>query len=568
MKMFKKIAFLLCLLMNYSMAADNFKHGIAIFGDLAYKKGFSKFDYASFAAKKGGEVVLGVQGSFDSLNPFILKGLAAEGTDYLYDSLLQNSADEISASYGLLAKGVKFVDNGYSLVFLLDKRAKFHDGRAVLADDVVFSFDILRQKGHPSYKIALRDVKKVVSLSKRVVKFSFSTNKNKDLAFLIGSVKILPRHFYKNRDFEKTSLEKPLGSGPYMVENVDAGKSVTYVLNENYWARNLNVNVGRYNFKRIKYDYYLDANVMLEAFKAGEFDFRQENVARNWANAYNIEAIARGDLLKKQIKHDLPAPIQAFVPNLRRAKFQDLALRKALNYAFNFDWLKKHIFYGSYQRTQSYFANSQFAYTDFSLPEGEKDGFGRKNLVAAKKILDEEGYFVKNGVLHDKNGREIEIEFLLVSKAFEMIAAPFIDNLKKLGIKAKMKFVEQNQYQLRLRNFDYDVMVAVFGQGLVPGSELLRYWHSSQAGISGSQNYSGLRDEKVDFLVEKIAKTSSKRQLQRLCRELDRYLLKNYFTILQWYSDSYRILYKKELKKPKISPKYGIGFDFWWRVET
>ncbi len=571
--MIKKILisiFLFLIFPNYSASSQNFKHGISFFDDLKYQENFTNFDYVSKKAKKGGILKLGVEGNFNSLNPFILKGIEASGLDYIYDSLMESSQDEISAKYGLIAKSAKIADDNYSITFILNENAKFSDGVKLTANDVVFTFKTLISQGHPSYKIAFKDVKNVVKINDYCVKFTFKTNKNKDLPFLLASLKILPKHFYKNRKFDETNLEFIVGSGPYKIKEIKPGKSITYERRKDYWAQNLPVNKFRYNFDEIKYDYYLDTNVMIEAFKAEEFDVRQENIARNWANSYNFDKVKNGEIIKEEIKHSLPAPMQTFVLNLRKDKFQDLNLRKALTYAFNFEWLQKNIFYGSYKRTNSYFANSDFAINleknpQLKLPISENNDFGRKNLLIAKSLLDKAGYKIVNQKLispYTKNS--VYIEFLISSKSFEMIIAPFVQNLEKLGIEAKVKFVEENQFQAKIRNFDYDIMVAVFPQNLIPGSELIRYFHSNQSQIQGSQNYSGLKNKEIDKIIEEIAKTKNKEKLVKLCQKFDKIMLENYYTIPQWYNDSYRILYNKKLKKPKIQPKYSLGFDSWW----
>lgn len=562
--------FLATLFPNYSMANNDFKHGISIFGDLKYSAGFKNFDYVNPNVKKGGVVKLAAKGSFNSLNPFILKGIAPSGINYIYDTLMESSSDEISAMYPLVASAVKISANGRRITFLIDKRAKFSDGVKITADDVVFSYDTLKEKGHPSYRILYQDVVSVKKISSRAVSFQLKSNKNRKLPLILASLPILPQHFYQNRKFDQTNSDIPVGSGPYIVKSVKPGKSIIYGRNKNYWAKNLPVNKGSYNFNEIQYDYYLDEKIMIEAFKAGNFDVRQENVARNWANSYNIDKVKNGQIIKKKIKHGLPSAMQTFAFNLRREKFQDINLRKAMVYAFNFDWLKKHIFYGSYSRTNSYFANSEFSYNDknskkLELPIFDENDFGRSNLLKAKKILDDSGYVVIDGkLISPKTKKPIELEFMISSRSFEMIIAPFIDNLRKLGIKATMKLTEENQYLLRLRNFDYDVIVTVFPPALIPGSNLMSYWHSSQVDVKGSQNYSGLRNKYIDGLVEKITKAKNKRQLVRLCKKFDKYMLENHYTIPQWYLDSYRILYKKGLKQPKISPKYSLGFDTWY----
>lgn len=575
--MLKKILFVVTFLFifpNYSIANNDFKHGISIFGDLKYRKNFRYFDYVNARAPKRGLVRLATQGTFNSLNPYILKGIAPSGISYIYDSLMSSSGDEISSMYPLVAKGIKISNSGLDVTFLLNQNAKFSDGKKITADDVVFSFNILRSKGHPSYKVSYQDVKKVEKISKYRVRFTLKNNSNKKLPIIIASLPVLPQHYYQNREFDKTTSEVPVGSGPYLISQVDMGKMIKYSRNKNYWARSLPVNIGHYNFDNIQYDYYLDDKIMIESFKAGNFDVRQENVARNWANSYNISRVDQGEIIKKEIKHSNPSGMQTFILNLRNPQFQDINLRQALTYAFNFDWIRKHIFYGSYKRTNSYFANSEFSYNDnaknkFKLPIFDKNGFGRVNLIAAKNILDRAGYKIVDGALISPiTKKPVKIEFIIVSRSFEMIIAPFIDNLRKLGILANTKLVEENQYLLKLRNFNYDVIVIAFPPALIPGSNLLRYWHSSQADIVGSQNYSGLKDKSVDKMVSKIVAAKNKKELILLCQKFDKYMLENYYTIPQWYSNSYRILYTKHLKRPKRSPKYSLGFDTWWHKES
>jgi len=550
---------------NNTFAVETFTGKISTFNDSKYAEGFSNFYYVNPKALKGGAVRFGSEGTFNNLNPFILKGISAAGLSYLYDSLMEGSEDEISTRYGLIAEGVKFSSNKAELTFKIRQIARWQDGKPITADDVVFTFNKLITEGHPLYKIVYRDVKDVKKITEREVKFIFKNNQNRDLPVLIASMQILPKHYFDKVDFAKTTLQAPLGSGPYKISHIDIGKSITYQRDPNYWALNLPVNRGRYNFDKITFDYYRDSNVLIEAFKAGKYDLRQENVARNWANAYNIDAVKNGKIIKKEIVNNLPAPAQSFVLNLRRSTFQNVELRKALTYAFDFEWLKDHIFYGAYKRTESYFPNSDFGYKNFHLPKSNGDGFNRENLIRAKQILDAAGYKVVDGKLIDpKTNQQLEIEFLIDNQAFQMITAPFVKNLSKLGIAAKLRFVEENQYQTRVNNFDYDIIVAVFGQSLIPGNELFSYWHSSQKDVKGGQNLAGLNDKFVDELVEKISKEQDKAKLIKLCRNLDQHLLENYYTILQYHSNRYRILYRDIFMMPKITPKYSLSIDSWW----
>ncbi len=552
-----------------SIANENFSHGISTFGDLKYPKNFQNFDYVNPNAPKGGEVKFGVEGGFNSLNQFILKGISASGLAYLYDSLTEGSDDEISARYGLVAEGVRLAANKMWIEFELRKNAYFHDKKNITADDVVFTFNTLIKDGHPSYKMAFRDVKEVTKISKYLVRFSFKNNHNRELPLLIASLPILPKHYYENLDFSKTTLVPPLGSGPYKIKEIKPNRSIVFERVKNYWAKDLPANRGRYNFDQITFDYYRDNNVLVEAFKSQKYDMRQENVARNWAKSYNIDAIRDGEILKKEIPHQLPAPMQTFVLNLRKEKFQDIALRKAITYAFDFEWLRDHIFYSAYKRTESYFANSDFGYKDFHLPKSQGDGFNRDSLLQAKKILEEAGYKIsdKNSgrkLIDPKTGQKIEIEFLNNSEAFAMIIAPFVKNLQKLGIEAKIRFVEENQYQTRVNNFDFDVIVGMFGQALIPGDELFSYFHSSQKNIKGSRNLAGLDDKIVDDLVEKISQVRGKNELKKLCIRLDKQLLENYYTIPEWHNNTYRILYRNIFNMPKAHPKYSLATDSWW----
>jgi microcin C transport system substrate-binding protein len=561
---FLKMLILPVLILQVSIAnASNkdYSHGISVFGDLKYPKNFKNFDYANPDSLKYGTVRFGVEGGFNSLNPFILKGLPASGLNYLYDSLGVGSDDEIQSRYGLIAQGIYLSPDKMFMEFILNPKAKFSDGKKITADDVVFSFNKFVNEGHPSYKMMYRDVKEVIKINDYLVRFNFKNNLNRDLPILVSSLTIIPKHYYQKVDFNKTTLEIPLGSGPYKIKEIHPNRSIVYELNEDYWAKDLAVNKGHYNFKTIIYDYYRDPQVLIEAFKAQKYDLRLENVARNWANSYNIDAVKNQQIIKKEIIHSLPAPAQTFVLNLRKDKFQNIALRKAINYVFDFEWLKQHIFYGSYIRTNSYFANSDYG---VQISNSQQSLTMRENLILAQKTLLDAGYKILDGKLFEPNtNRVVELEFLIDQKTFEMIIAPFVKNLKKLGIDAKVKFVEENQYQTRINNFDYDIITAVFPQSAIPGSELYSYFHSSQKDIKGSRNLIGLNDKYVDQIILKILDAKSKETLKIYCKKLDKYLLENYFTVLQWHNNSYRILHRDIFIMPKINPKYGLAIDTW-----
>jgi microcin C transport system substrate-binding protein len=559
--------FLLFFLLRFeAFATPNNLGGISTFGDLKYPKNFKHFDYVNPNAPKGGEVKFGVEGGFNSLNNFILSGIPASGLSYLYDSLTESSEDEISARYPLVAEEIRIANDKSWIEFTLNKNARFHDDKPITADDVIFTFNKLISDGHPSYKMLFRDVKEAKKLGTHLVRFYFKQNNNRDLPILVSSLPVLPKHYYENVDFSKTTLQPPLGSGPYKIKEVKPNRSIVFERVKNYWAKDLPVNRGRYNFDKITYDYYRDTNVLIEGMKSQKYDFRQENVARNWANAYNIDAIKNGEIIKREISHQLPSPMQTFAVNLRREKFQNIALRQAMTYAFDFEWLRTHIFYSAYKRTESYFANSDFGYKNFHLPRSSGDGFNRDNLLKARQILLDAGYKYDGDKLIDpKTNEKISIEFLIDSQNFEMIVAPFVQNLRKLGIDAKMRLVEENQYQTQVNNFDFDVITAMFGQAAIPGNELFAYFHSSQKDIKGGRNLIGLDNKKVDELVEKISRAKNKNELTTLTKSLDQILLENYYTIPQWHNNTYRILYRDIFAFPEIQPKYSLAIDSWWR---
>jgi len=593
--MYKKILPIIVIFffISNSLAAE-FRQGISIFGDLKYPHNFKHFDYVNPSAPKGGDIKYGVEGTFNNLNPFILKGIAAAGMEMVFDSLMENSADEISSKYGLIAEYVKLSDDKKSLTFRLRKIARFNDGSKITADDVIFSFDILKEKGHPSYAMVYRDVIKAKKINNYEVEFVFKNGENRELPLAVASLPVFSKKYYGEHQFDKTTFEPPLGSGAYKVEKVEAGKSITFERVKNYWAKDLPVNIGRYNFDKITYDYYRDNNVLVEAFKAGAYDFRQENIARNWANAYNVDKVKNGEIIKKEIKHSLPAPMQAFVFNLRKDKFQNRDLRQAIALAFDFEWAKEKIFYGSYERTNSFFSNSEFGsqgfpsaierkilnkfknqipsqvfHQQFKLPKTDGSGFSRDNLLQAQSLLAKAGYVIRDQKLIDpKTNQSVEFEFLIGSKAFQMVIAPMIGNLATLGIKAKTRLVDENQYQNRLKNYDYDMIVNVFGSGMVPGDEQFSYWHSSQKNVVGGNNLAGINNKAVDYLVEKISKSKDKAQLQTLTKCLDRILLWNFYVIPEWHNQTYRILYKNKFEMPKHSPKYSLALDSWWAKST
>jgi len=569
------------------------QHGIAMHGQLKYAPDFFQFDYTSTDAIKGGTLRLGVVGdNFDSFNPYIIKGNSAVGLGYLFQHLTEGAEDEAFSEYGLIAESVDVPDDRSSVTFHLNKSAKFSDDSAITAEDVEFSFTTLttHDKARPFYSAYYADVASLKIIDANTIQFLFSTNQNKELPLILGQMPIFSKAYWTKSEFGRASLDIPVGNGPYKIKSFQPGRSITYIRNENYWAKDLPINKGRYNFDQIIFEYYKDNTVALEAFKAGEYDFRLERTARNWANSYVGKKFDSGELIKEEVKHQMPAGMQAFVINTRREIFKDPKVRQALAYAFDFEWTNKNLFNSQYARNQSYFENSELASSGlpsleeleilapfksqlpqsvfnetYSVPNTNAPNSIRKNLRTAMKILKSAGWSVKNNKLTNaKTGKVFEFEFLIASKDFERIVLPFIKNLQKLGIHASIRIVDTSQYINRRRAFDYDVMVSSIGQSNSPGNEQREYWHSSKANTPGSRNLSGIEDPVIDQLVDLVISAPDREALVNRTRVLDRVLLAGHYVIPNWFNPVQRVAYTKRLAKPAVSPKSGVSIDTWW----
>ncbi|MFA7552793.1 MAG: extracellular solute-binding protein [Spongiibacteraceae bacterium] len=583
---------------NNHPANDNSKstlsHAITLYNDAKYPANFSHFDYTSPSALKGGTLKKAVQGNYDSLNPFIPKGTSGDEINLIYDTLTVISADEASSQYGLIAQTIETAADRSWVIFHLRKEARFNDGEPITAEDVVFSYNLLIEKGSPFFRSYYADVVAVKALNKHSVKFTFKNGNNRELPLIVGQLTVLPKHYWEKRDFSKSSLEIPLGSGPYKITRADPGRKIVYERVKNYWAKDLPVNVGMYNFDRIQVDYYKDAVVLLEALKAGQYDFRVENVSKQWATGYTSPAIEHGLLKQELITHQNPTGIQCFLMNLRQQKFQDIRVRQALTYAFDFEWSNKNLFYGLYNRAQSFFSNSELASSgipegdelklleryrgkipdsvfteEFTLPVSAGNGYNRHNLRLAAKLLKEAGWVVKDNLLvNAESGEPFIIDMVIYSPTYERIVNPYAQALKKLGIQFIVKNVEVSQYINRLRSYDYDMTSIVIPQSLSPGNEQLEYWSSRSADIEGSRNYSGIKNPVVDELVNLVISAQTREELITRTHALDRVLLNNYYVIPQWYSGKHRIAYWDKFGKPDIAPKYDPTFDLglltWW----
>jgi microcin C transport system substrate-binding protein len=567
-------------------------HGIAMHGDLKYPVDFKHFDGVNPDAPKGGELKEAEIGGWDSLHPFIVKGDVAAGADLPFETLMAPSPDEAFSAYGLIAESIEVPPDRSWVIFNLRPKARWHDGKPITADDVVFSFDIQKAKGHPRFRFYYAAVDKVEKLGERRVRFNFKPGDNRELPLILGQMHVLPKHYWQSRDFGATTLEPPLGSGPYKVGAFEPSRYIVLERVKDYWGADLPVRRGYHNFDRIRYDSYRDTTVALEAFKAGEYDWRSENEARKWATAYeDWPALKTGKGIKQAFPSKRPAGMQAFAYNLRRPLFQDPRVRRALAHAFDFEWTNKTLFYGQYTRTQSYFANSELAATGLPGPDELKvleplrdqippevftetyqtpatgpDGI-RPNLRKAMALLEEAGWRVVDGKL-TKDGEPFSFEILLSQPVWERITLPFTRNLARLGIEASVRTVDSAQYKNRLDHYDFDMVVNVWGESNSPGNEQLGFWGSESADLSGSQNLGGIKNPAIDKLVDLVIAAPDRASLVARTRALDRVLLWNHYVIPQWHLAMDRLAWWDKFGHPPIDKEHGADINSWWAKEA
>ena len=581
------VALLLVFTGNAHAAAT---HGMSLFGDLKYGPDFKHFDYANPDAQKGGTMRYSALGTYDTLNPFVIKGIPAAGTGLIFDTLTVRSEDEPSSEYGLVAEKIELAPDKLSVLYTLRMEARFHDGTPMTPEDVVWTFETLRAKGQPMYRSYYGDVTKAEKEGECGVRFTFKSAENRELPQIVGEMPVLSKAYWSGRDFASTTLEPPLGSGPYKVESLDPGRSITYRRVTDYWAADLPVNKGRHNVDVIRYDYYRDGTIALEAFKAGQYDVRLENVSKNWATGYDSPALRAGLIKKEAIPNQRPSGMQGFGYNLRRPLFQDPRVREALAYAFDFEWSDKELFYNAYTRTRSYFDNSELAAT--GVPQGEElkilekfrgqipdevftteydppkyDGSGniRDGLRAALKLLKEAGWTFKGEKLvNDETGQPFEFEIILVQPEFERIVLPFKKNLERMGIDARVRTIDSAQYERRMQTFDFDMAVVSFGASESPGNELRDYFGSQAADEPGSQNLLGIKSKVIDELTEELIKAPDRESLVAHTRALDRVLQYGYYVIPHYHVSAFRVAYWDKFRRPAISPKFAVGLDTWW----
>lgn len=569
------------------------KHGLSIFGDLKYPADFTHFDYVNPDAPKGGKASqIGTAGltTFDSFNAYILKGDAAQGMELVFDTLMARALDEPDAVYGLVASSADVAPDGLSVTFKLRPEAKFADGSPLTADDVVFSFDTIKAKGHPAFAIPLKDVVSAEALDPQTVRYTFQGQLIRDLPISVATLPILSKAYYTAHDFEKTTLEPPLGSGPYKIGDFKAGTYVTYVRREDYWGKDLPINRGQHNFDEVRYEYYRDRTLELENLLAGNFDFREEFTSKDWAGGYDKPAVKDGRVKLLTIPDERPSGAQGFFINTRRDKFKDVRVREALGLAFDFEWSNKNLFFGLYTRTGSYFENSDMKASGVPSPEelallepfrdklpaavfGEAvsppvtDGSGknREQLRRASKLLAEAGWTQTPQGLRNAAGQPFSVEILIDSPSFERIVGPYLKNLKAIGIDATMRRVDAAQYERRLKDFDFDLTTQRYALRLTPGIELKTFWGSDAAKTNGSFNLAGIADPVLDQLIDHIVTAKSRAELVTATRAADRVLRAGYYWVPQWYKGAHNLAFWNKFGWPEVKPRYERGaLDTWW----
>jgi microcin C transport system substrate-binding protein len=557
-----------------------------------YPADFKHFDYVSPGAEKGGEITLYGLGTFDSLNPYLLKGLPAEGLGSLvFESLLEKSLDEPFSMYGLIADDFYLAVDGLSVTFHINPEARFSNGKPITAEDVKFSFDTLMSKAaHPQFRVYYGDVESAEVIDRLTVRFHFK-NRNRELHMIVGEIPIFSREWLGSERFDEVDDVPPVSSGPYLVDGYERGRYIRYRRNPDYWAKALPVRTGMYNFDSITYKYYKDSTIAQEAFKAGEFDFFYENYSKRWARSHVGPKYDSGEILKTELAHSNNAGMQGFAINIRREKFKDVRVRKALGLAFDFEWSNNQLFYNQYERCDSYFSNSELAAT--GLPQGrelellnkyreqlpasvfEQEWYPpttnaeislRDNLKNARDLLADAGWTVQDGVLKNAQGEAFVLDVLLVQKGFDRIFAPYAHNLKKLGIDMNYRTVDDSLYKRRMDKFEFDMVVTSFPQSVSPGNELMNMFHSQAADMEGSRNLPGISDPVVDALIEKIINAENRDELIIAAHALDRVLLHGEYLVPNWYIDTHRIAYRDKFNMPGTLPLYFEPLS--WLLKT
>lgn len=583
------------------------RHALSLFGDIKYPADFKRFDYVNPDAPKAGQLRLNPLGTFDNFNPVVsgVKGSLGAGINLIYESLTTPSLDEPSTEYGLLAEQLQRPDDSSWVIYRLRSEAKWHDGKPVTPADVIFSLDSFK-KYHPRYSAYYRHVVKAEAAGDRDVKFTFDAPGNRELPQIVGELMVLPKHWWEGtdgkgqkRDISATTLELPLGSGPYRIKQIETGRTIVLARANDYWGRNLNVNIGRYNFDELRYDFVRDSTVALEAFKGDQADWRTESSAKTWATGYDFPAVREKRVVLEEFPNNSSGVMQAFTPNIRRDQFRDARVRRALNFAFDFEEMNKQLFYGSYKRISSYFDGTELASsglpqgkeleiletvrpdvppevftTAYTNPVGGSSQAARRNLLEAQKLLQQAGYEIRGGKLvNTKTGAPLGIELLTIGDepAFERVALFYKPSLERIGVSVTIRSVDSIQYENRVRNRDFDMLaVNSWPESLSPGNEQREYWGSQSADMNGSQNIVGIKNPAVDKLIERVIYAKSRDELVAATHALDRVLLWNHYVVPQWNYPKVRTARWDRFGRPAELPKYGAsGFPeiWWWDAE-
>lgn len=572
---------------------------ISVYNQPKYADNFNHFDYADPRAEKGGRIVMPEYGGFDNFNPFIFKGIAtAQVANLSLDSLGIVPVDDPYTVYPLIAQAFDLPSDKSYVGFILDERARFQDGTPITANDVIFSYQALMEKGQPLYKVYYADVEKVEKISDREVRFYFKKgSQNRELPLILAQLKIYSAKDWKDKDFSKPTLDVPLGSGPYRLEKFEPGRYLVFKRNLDYWARNLPSRKGFFNFDEVRFDYYQDTTVTLQALFAGSIDVREEYISKIWVTGYDNHMVKEGKIIKENMAHNNAATLQMFAFNLRQPKFQDRRVRQAIALAFNFDWANDKLFYNQYQRLYSYFTNTGMEAT--GLPQGKElalltkykqelppDIFTtapanprhanyketRRHLREAVKLLQTAGYdFIDGKMTNLATGAPLEFEVLSNSangNTFTRVMLPFINNLAKIGIKLSFRNLEINVFKNRLDNFDFDMAIISYGVSQLPGNEQAEMWGSSSANIKGSYNMMGIQNPVADELIKGIITAQNKDEYEAYVRALDRVLLNESYMIPQWYSPYQRVAYQNKFNHPQTTVKAGFQPMTWWAKKT
>jgi microcin C transport system substrate-binding protein len=584
----------LALLAGPAMASSTGpKHGLSAFGELKYPPDFKHFEWVNPDAPKGGRLsTIGTAArlTFDSFNAHILKGDPAQGLEYLFDSLMTRALDEPDAMYGLVAHSAEVPPDRSSATFRMRPEAKFSDGTPVTAEDVVFSFGALKEKGHPLYRVQLKDVTGAEAIDAHTVRYTFTGAETRDLPQIVAGLPIFSKAYYATREFDQSTLEPPLGSGPYLIGDFKAGTFVSYKRRADYWGKDLPVNRGRFNFDELRFEYYRDRTAALESFKAGAFDLREEFTARDWATAYDIAAVKQDRLLRLTLPDESPSGAQGFFLNTRRSKFADPRVRKALDYAFDFEWTNKNIFYDLYTRTSGFFENSDMKASGkpspaelallepfraqlppevfeepYKSPVSDGSGHDRKLLREAGRLLEEAGWQVKAGKRVNAAGEPLDIEFLIVDPSSERILTPYVKNLQAIGVQASIRRVDPAQYERRVKSFDFDVVTGRYVLRLTPGVEVRTFWSSEAARTEGSYNLAGISHPAIDALIVRVTEARSREELRTATSALDRVLRAGHYWVPHWYRPYHYVAYWDKYGRPVVKPRYERGIiHTWW----